>query len=64
MIEKWIDTKNTSSNRNEPNQSNNQQSVERQSFYFGCFKYDPAIIGPKIKRPLTPFVNDIQNDNR
>lgn len=64
MIDKWIDTVSISNNNSDSNQNNNQQNEERQRLlYFGCFKYDPAVIGPRIKRPFAPLANDFPNNN-
>ena len=60
MLEKWIETNDKSDCNDSTEQNNNQRNEENQSLFFGCFKYDPAIIGPRIIRPLTPFLNNIQ----
>lgn len=60
MIDKWIDTNDNSDDNDDTEPDNDQKKDENHKLFFGCFKYDPAIIGPRIKRPLTPFLNNKQ----
>ena len=37
------------------NVNNSIPRSNSKQLFFGCFRYNPAVIGPMIQRPVTPF---------